>query len=137
MIQTKVFKVVVVWGCMLLAMPSMSVHANAAGGQAIKPLTVLAMMKAESDFLAKWQAQKSKVVARARPKPSLISIYGVVPQLRATVLLNGREVVFEQGRRHPLHPQTNSVRLRNIDPPCVSFFHGAKLETVCMSRVGS
>lgn len=135
--RTRLLEVIAICSCMLLTIPLTSVHAKGVDEQTTKPLTVLAMLKAESDLLAKWQAQKNKVVARTRPKPSLLSIYGVMPQLRATVLLDGREIVFEQGREHPLQPKTKSVRLRNIKPPCVSFFHGRKLETICMSRVGS
>lgn len=101
------------------------------------PMTVLAMIKTENDVLAQWQAARNKVAARKRPKPTLLSIYGVLPQLRATVLIDGREVVFEQGRKQPLFPQTNALRLRLIKPPCVSFTRRARLETVCLSRVGS
>ena len=105
-----------------------------------KPLTVLAMIKAESDYLAKWQAQQRKLTARARPAPSLLSIYGVLPQLRATVLVNGREVVFEQGQTRPVQVQgahRGSLRLRYIKPPCVSFVHQAKRRTLCLPTVGS
>lgn len=105
--------------------------------QPIAPLTVLAMIKAENDVLAQYQAAQTKVAARARPKPALLSIYGVLPQLRATVLVNGHEVVFEQGRKQPLHPQMSGLRLRHITPPCVSFTQNAMPQTVCLSRVGS
>lgn len=101
------------------------------------PMTVMAMLKVESEVFAKWQAAQNKVALRARPKPSLVSIYGVLPHLRASVLVNGREVVFEQGRKQPLYPQATSLRLRQIKPPCVSFVEGTRPQTVCLSRVGS
>ena len=106
----------------------------------LKPLTVMAMIKAESDYLAKWQAQQRKLTARARPAPSLLSIYGVLPQLRATVLVNGREVVFEQGQTRPVQvhgAHRGALRLRYIKPPCVSFVHQAKRRTLCLPMVGS
>ena len=121
-------------GLMTSAAAAAEVSANA------KPLTVLAMIKAESDYLAKWQAQQLKRTARVRPAPSLLSIYGVLPQLRATVLVNGREVVFEQGQTQPVQvhgAQRGSLRLRYIKPPCVSFVHQAKRRTLCLSTVGS
>lgn len=99
-------------------------------------MTVLAMLKVESDVLARWRDQKSKVSSPTPPKPSLISIYGVLPQLRASVMVNGREVVFEQGRKHPVHPRTSALSLRQIKPPCVSFAQGGELQTVCLRRVG-
>ena len=105
-----------------------------------KPLTVLAMIKAESDYLTKWQAQQRKLTARARLMPSLLSIYGVLPQLRATVLVNGREVVFEQGQVRPVATHAghrDALRLRYIKPPCVSFVHQAKRQTLCLPKVGS
>jgi len=108
-----------------------------AAPEASEPLTVLAMIKTESDVLAKWQAKQNEVAARARPAPSLLGIYGVGLQLRATVLVNGREVVFEQGRPRPVMPQVSSLRLRYIKPPCVSFAQGAQRQTLCLSRVGS
>jgi hypothetical protein len=104
------------------------------------PLTVLAMMKAESDYLAKWQAQQRKLTARARPAPSLLSIYGVLPQLRATVLVNGHEVVFAQGQKRPVAAHAShagALRLRYIKPPCVSFMHHTRRRTLCLPKVGS
>ena len=105
-----------------------------------KPMTVLAMMKVESDYLAKWQAEQRKLAVRRRPGPSLLSIYGVLPQLRATVLVNGHEVVFEQGQNRPVAAHaghTGSMRLRYIKPPCVSFVHQARRQTLCLPKVGS
>lgn len=105
-----------------------------------EPLTVLAMMKAETDYLAQWQAKQRKIAARARPAPALLSIYGVLPALRATVLVNGREVVFAQGQRRPLtaySPHIGSLRLRYIKPPCVSFTQGARRRTLCLAKAGS
>lgn len=101
------------------------------------PMTVLAMIKAETQVLENLQAEKNKVSARARPAPLLLSIYGVLPQLRAVVLIEGREVVFEQGRQDPLYPAASSVRLRRIKPPCVSFAQNAQVRTVCLPKVGS
>ncbi len=129
------------FGCVVaLAPAAAALVAPQAPAEAVKqvaPMTVLAMIKAESDVLATFEVQQKKVAARARPKPALLSIYGVLPQLRATVLVNGREVVFEQGRKHPIYPQTSAMRLRHIKPPCVSFTHHARPQTVCLSRVGS
>lgn len=124
-------------GCVAVLAPLTMAHAQKPEAVPAKPLTVLAMIKAENDVLAQWQAKQRKVSARARPKPALLAIYGVMPQLRATVMVNGHEVVFEQGRREPLQPQASTLRLRQIKPPCVSFTQGARLERVCLSRARS
>jgi len=124
-------------GLMLVVPVQAAKSPNKSTAKPAKTLTVLAMIKAENDVLARWQAEQNRVALRARPKPSLLSIYGVLPQLRATVLVNGREVVFEQGRTRPLHPKKSSLRLRHIKPPCVSFVQGRRSRTLCLSRVGS
>jgi len=128
---------------LLMGIVGMAVLTPAAAGKGPapkKPMTVLAMMKVESDYLAKWQAEQRKLAVRRRPGPSLLSIYGVLPQLRATVLVNGHEVVFEQGQKRPVaaHARhTGSMRLRYIKPPCVSFVHQARRQTLCLPKVGS
>jgi len=111
-----------------------------AAAKAKDPLTVLAMLKAETDYLAQWQAKQRKVAARKRPAPALLSIYGVLPALRASVLVNGHEVVFAQGQSRPLtaySQHTGRLRLRYIKPPCVSFVHGARRRTLCLPKAGS
>lgn len=118
-------------------LPFVAAHAGGPTTKVSEPMTVLAMIKAETDVLAQWRAERNKAASRAHPKPALLSIYGVLPQLRATVLIDGREVVFEQGRTLPLSPITRTFRLRHIKPPCVSFTRGSRPQTVCLSRVGS
>jgi hypothetical protein len=138
---SRVWQSVLLTVCMLLGNPAMSASEQVmpqavSQPKKMAPMTVLVMMQAESDVLAKWQSKQQNDAAGAQPAASLLSIYGVLPQLRATVLVNGREVVFEQGRKLPLNLQKSSLRLRLIKPPCVSFAQGAKLQTVCLPRTG-
>jgi len=132
--------IMIVFVIVLITALMTSAAAAAEASARSKPLTVLAMIKAESDYLAKWQAQQRKRTARVRPAPSLLSIYGVLPQLRATVLVNGSEVVFEQGQTRPVQvhgAHRGSLRLHYIKPPCVSFVHQAQRRTLCLPTVGS
>lgn len=102
-----------------------------------KPMTVAAMLRLESELIAKQLATKRNTPARAKAKPILVSIYGVATELQAVVRINGVDVVFEQGRRQPLTPHSSSVRLRHIKPPCVSFVLNAQHQTLCLSVKGS
>lgn len=117
------------FGVALLAvMQSVSAEGPAA------TVTVRAMLQLESDYLK--QRSESQVRKKALPKPALISIYGVMPRLWATVRLADQDIVFEQGRARPIRPATSALRLRRIKPPCVWLTQHGQRRTLCLRQAG-
>jgi hypothetical protein len=102
-----------------------------------KPMSVLGMLQLESNLLSKQHDALSKNQARQKPAPALLSIYGVAAGLHAVVRVDGHEVLFQQGRLKPVMPYTGALKLRYIKPPCVSFVHGSRRKTLCLTAKGS
>jgi hypothetical protein len=102
-----------------------------------KPMSIWGMLQLESNLLAKQHDALNKNQARQKPAPALLSIYGVAAGLHAVVRVDGREVLFQQGRLKPVMPNTSALKLRYIKPPCISFVHGSRRKTLCLTPKGS
>jgi hypothetical protein len=102
-----------------------------------EPLTVLAMLRLESDLMAQRQAHRLRVARQQKPKPELISIYGVDHRLHATISWGSRTLEFVQGQSRSLTHPAGLWRLHYIKPPCVSLAWGTERHRICLSRVGS
>lgn len=98
-------------------------------------MTVQTMAKMESDALAQIRQQAARVREPSRPKPQLLAIHGVLPDLQASLLVDGSPVLFRQGQSRPIQARENRgrLRLRHIKPPCVSYVDRGRPHRLCLS----
>ncbi len=116
----------------LLAITARPVFADATPPAAV--LTIQAMAKMESEAIQELQEQAERERKPIRRQPMLLAIVGVVPELKASVLVDGAPVLFQQGQAKPLDglESKRRLRLRQIKPPCVSFFDNGQPRRVCL-----
>ena len=112
---------------------------GAAIAEALPPVTVLsvqAMAKMESEAMKALHRQAERRRKPVRRQPVLLAIAGVLPELRASVLVDGLPVLFQQGQVKPLDgsAMTRRMRLQQIKPPCVTFVDAGKPHRVCLDH---
>lgn len=96
------------------------------------PMTLSVFAQQEADRFAAQLAQL-KAVSRTPIVPNeLLSIHGVVPELQATLLLEGETLLLPRGARQRLAKSRRWVHLRRIRPPCVSLTLGGQQQTLCL-----
>jgi hypothetical protein len=97
-------------------------------------LTVQAMAKMESDAIQELRQQAERERIPIRPPSVLLAIVGVAPDLKASVLVDGSPVLFQQGLSKPVHGPTNRrhLKLRHITPPCVFFVDRGRSRRLCL-----
>ena len=128
---------------MLLASGVLITSADgAAFAETLPPVTVLsvqAMAKMESEAMQELHRQAERRRKPVRHQPVLLAIAGVLPELKASVLVDGSPVLFKQGQSKPLNGSimTRRLSLQQIKPPCVSFVDAGKPHRVCLQPENS
>jgi hypothetical protein len=109
---------------------------------AAQPITVLAMIDQELAWL-KTQKERAQRMRKAQKEGQsggasegsyLVSIVGVEPHLQATVRLNGKSILFQQGVVQPIEPAGVRIHLHQIKPPCVVLVSHKKRHTFCLPK---
>lgn len=133
-LTTNTFRVLMLLAMAWILLASKGVSADTQSRPSM--MTIQTMAKMESDALAqiRWQSERARQPTQL--KPQLLAIHGVLPDLQASLLVDGSPVIFRQGQVKPVQDQSTrgQLRLRHIKPPCVSYVDRGRPQRLCLPK---
>lgn len=133
-LTTNTFRVLMFLAMVWILLASKGVFADTQSRPSM--MTIQTMAKMESDALAQIRRQSERARQPTQLKPQLLAIHGVLPDLHASLLVDGSPVIFRQGQVRPVQDQSSRGRLllRHIKPPCVSYVDRGRPQRLCLPK---